>query len=310
VPDRKKHFLFIFLDGVGLGKDEPLNNPFSRARLPVFQDLLNGEKFTESSAPLKNGRAALLALDANLGVSGLPQSATGQAALLTGSNIPASLGYHYGPKPNPPIADLLKKNTIFHEISASGLKTAYLNAFPPGYFKGIETRRRLYSAVPLAATSSGLKLRTIEDLRAGKALSADFTGQGWHNHLGFSDTPLMTAAEAGEQMSKLASDSNFSFFEYWLSDFAGHRQDMQQACQLLTDFDQVLGGLLSEWHAEDALVLITSDHGNLEDLSTRRHTNNPVPALVIGKPELRAAFTISLTRITDIAPAIYRFFNL
>jgi 2,3-bisphosphoglycerate-independent phosphoglycerate mutase len=229
---------------------------------------------------------------------------------LTGSNIPASLGYHYGPKPNPPIADLLKKNTIFHEISASGLQTAYLNAFPPGYFKGIETRRRLYSAVPLAATSSGLKLRTIEDLRAGKALSADFTGQGWHNHLGFSDTPLMTAAEAGEQMSKLASDSNFSFFEYWLSDFAGHRQDMQQACQLLTDFDQVLGGLLSEWHAEDALVLITSDHGNLEDLSTRRHTNNPVPALVIGKPELRAAFTISLTRITDIAPAIYRFFNL
>ena len=50
---------------------------------------------------MKAKQVSLLALDAGLGVEGLPQSATGQAVLLTGVNIPAELGYHYGPKPNP-----------------------------------------------------------------------------------------------------------------------------------------------------------------------------------------------------------------
>jgi 2,3-bisphosphoglycerate-independent phosphoglycerate mutase len=308
--NNNKRFIFIFLDGIGLGEDDPLKNPFSQAHLPVINGLLGGEKLTLSSAPLINEDVSLIAVDAGLGVPGLPQSATGQAALLTGSNIPAHLGYHFGPKPNPPIAHFLRQNTIFHRLIENDLEPIYLNAFPPPYFQGIKSGRRLYSTIPLAAVSAGLKLRTIKDLKSGRALSADFTGQGWRSHLGFSDTPLMTPAEAGELMSQLAYAVNFSFFEYWLSDFAGHRQDMKQACQLLVELDLVLGSLIQGMNDEETLILITSDHGNMEDLSTRRHTNNPVPALVIGKPEARIAFTRSLTSILDIAPAIYSFFEV
>jgi bisphosphoglycerate-independent phosphoglycerate mutase (AlkP superfamily) len=52
--------------------------------------------------------------------------------------------------------------------------------------------------------------------------------------------------------------------------------------------------------------MITSDHGNLEDLSTRRHTKNPVPALLIGSTYLREQFTKNLKTLTDVAPAITR----
>jgi 2,3-bisphosphoglycerate-independent phosphoglycerate mutase len=91
-----------------------------------------------------------------------------------------------------------------------------------------------------------------------------------------------------------------------LSDYAGHGQDMQIACQLLETIDQVLEGLLEAWDDQDGLVLITSDHGNLEDLSTRRHTANPVPALLIGAPELRRQFSAGLENLTGVAPAILR----
>jgi len=54
------------------------------------------------------------------------------------------------------------------------------------------------------------------------------------------------------------------------------------------------------------LLLITSDHGNLEDLSTHHHTLNPAPALLVGAPEMRRSFTQGLKDLTDVAPAILR----
>ena len=91
--------LFLFLDGIGLGTDDPQINPFERVEMPHLQNLLGGNKLVaetlsaSSAKTLRNpggfetGRATLLALDARLGVDGLPQSATGQAALLTGINV-------------------------------------------------------------------------------------------------------------------------------------------------------------------------------------------------------------------------------
>jgi len=50
--------------------------------------------------------------------------------------------------------------------------------------------------------------------------------------------------------------------------------------------------------------LLTSDHGNLEDLTTRRHTLNRVPALVIGGEQARRQFVAGLHALTSVAPAI------
>jgi bisphosphoglycerate-independent phosphoglycerate mutase (AlkP superfamily) len=80
---------------------------------------------------------------------------------------------------------------------------------------------------------------------------------------------------------------------------------MGDAHVLLANFDVVLGGLLAAWDDEN-LILITSDHGNLEDLSTRRHTAHPVPAVLLGSLELRRAFSANLHDLTGVAPAIQR----
>ncbi|OGO33875.1 MAG: hypothetical protein A2W35_01065 [Chloroflexi bacterium RBG_16_57_11] len=296
--------LFLFLDGVGLGADDPQHTPFARARLPVLQDLLDGKRMLINTVPLETRRATLLALDACLGVPGLPQSATGQTVLLTGQNVPARLGYHYGPKPNPAVAEFLADGNLFDRLSMAGRRAAFLNAFPPGYFDGIHSGRRIYAAIAQAAVNARLPLGTLDDLRLGRALSADFTAHGWRDRLGLPDTPVLEPFAAGQRLAELAANQDFSLFEYWLSDYAGHSQDMQAACRLLETFDQVLDGLLEGWDDASGLILLTSDHGNLEDLSTRRHTTNPVPALVIGSPESRRRFTHGLHDLTGVASAI------
>ena len=299
--------LFLFLDGVGLGADDPATNPLVRAHMPRLRALLGGRPLTASAAPFEGDRATLLSLDACLGVEGLPQSATGQAVLLTGINIPKEIGQHYGPKPNPEVAAYLKNgNTLFSWLRAEGKSAALLNAYPPRYFHGIDSGRRLYSSIPLALTNAGFPLFTKDDLFAGRALSADFTGEGWHSFLGFTDTPTHNPEAAGRKTAELAAQYDFSFFEYWASDYAGHKQNMSAACTLLETFDGVLGGLLDAWDDERDLILLTSDHGNLEDLSTRRHTDANVPGLVIGSKSARREFCSGLTDLTHIAPAIQK----
>ncbi|GAB4420368.1 MAG: metalloenzyme [Anaerolineales bacterium] len=295
--------LFIFLDGVGLGADDPEINPLARAEMPFLGSLLGGQKLVAAAAPFDSEWLSLRALDANLGVAGRPQSATGQAVLLTGLNIPAELGYHYGPKPNAAVSAYLNNgNTLFSWLRAKDRACALLNAYPPGYFKGIQSGKRLYSSIPLAVTSAGISLFTQDDFFAGRALSADFTGQGWREMLGFPEAPLKSASEAGQHMAVLASQYDFSMFEYWASDYAGHRQDMDWAVRQMEIFDTVLKGLLDVWNLDEDLILITSDHGNMEDLSTRRHTEVNVPGLVIGRQ--RDKFTAGLTDLTHIAPRI------
>src|SRR5512143_1886866 len=183
--------LFIFLDGIGLGENNLEINPFARAQTPFLNELIGGQLFTRHAAPFEGLRASLLALDAGLGVSGLPQSATGQAVLLTGRNIPAELGYHYGPKPNPAVAGMLRDGGLFGRLIAAGRSAALLNAYPPRYFEGIDSGRRLYSSIPLAVTSAGLPLFTSQELYSGHALSADITGLGWRDFLGFPEAPVL-----------------------------------------------------------------------------------------------------------------------
>ncbi len=114
------------------GRGRPRHQSTVRARMPNLRALLGGHSLTASAAPFEGERATLLALDATLGVEGLPQSATGQAVLLTGINIPKEIGYHYGPKPNPEVATYLKNgNTFFSWLRASGKSAGIAQCLSP-----------------------------------------------------------------------------------------------------------------------------------------------------------------------------------
>lgn len=296
--------LVLFLDGIGLGDADTEVNPFVKARLPNINMLLGNQALTSQAAPYHGPQASLIALDANLGIPGAPQSASGQATLLTGRNIAREIGGHYGPKPNPEISEILRSNNIFMQVIAEGRTTALLNAYPPGYFHGIESGRRLYSAIPLALNAAGVPLLTADDLQQGNALSVDFTGEIWSAQPGFPQAPIYTYEQAGQLLANLSLRYDLAWFDFWPSDYAGHRRKMDQAVELLESFDAVFGALVDAWDSTNNLILLTSDHGNLEDLSQRQHTRNPVPCILIGPEAIRIRVAEGLLDLTDVAPAI------
>lgn len=300
----KRRVFVLFLDGVGLGVADPERNPFSVARTRHIREALGGQPLLQASAPCVGPQATLVSIDACLEMPGDPQSASGQAALLTGRNVPQEIGGHYGPKPNPPIAGILREGNLFTEVVRRGGTAGLLNAYPPRYFEMIESGRRLYSSIPLALDAAGLPLRTATDIQEGVALSADFTGKGWSEQPGFPPVPIYARAESGGKMADLARQFDLSWFDFWPSDVAGHRSKMAQAVELVEHLDEVLGGFLEAWRDGPDLALITSDHGNLEDLSDRGHTRNPVPGILIGPADLRAELAPRLRRLTDFYDVI------
>lgn len=294
----------FFLDGVGLGEDDPNVNPFVTAKLLHLTSLL-GENWFLTRQPIRTRRATLIPTDANLNMPKKPQSATGQATILTGRNVPQLVGEHYGPKPNPAVAEVIAQGTLFQEVVDAGGQAALITPYPQGYFDAVARGKRLLSAVPLAATQAGLSLMTADDLRNGRAVSPGFTGQGWRDHLGYTDIPLLTLEQAGQQIAHIASRHHFSFFEHWPSDRAGHRGTLTEAAAHLEMIDTVLGGLLTAWGDENGLLILTSDHGNIEEKNQRQHTRNPVPTLVVGQGHTNLAAQIhdlrDIAKITRLA---------
>ena len=294
--------LIFFLDGVGLGGADPEENPFVSAALPHLTQLLGEAWYAAGRGRITAARASLVPTDANLGMDGRPQSATGQAAILTGRNVPHLVGEHYGPKPNPAVAGVIGGGTLFHEVVAAGGSAALITPYPDRYFEAVASGRRLLSSVPLSAVGAGVTLMGADDLRAGRAVSPDFTGAGWRHHLGYDDVPLLSLPEAGRQIAAIAASYDFSFFEHWPTDQIGHRGTLAEATAHLEAIDGVVGGLLEAWDDSRGLLIITSDHGNLEEKSHRQHTRNPVPTILVGRDHARYAANIH--DLTDIAGVV------
>jgi hypothetical protein len=283
--------LLIFVDGLGLGDDDPRKNPVAAANLARLRLLRD--------RPAPDPLTTLIPTDACLGIPGLPQSATGQTSILAGVNAPAAVGRHINGYCTKSLAALLDGRSIFTRVQAAGRQATFANAFTPAY---LEHPPRFRSVSTVAVSQAGCRLRTLDDLARGEAVFHDFTNRLLPER-GYS-LPLVTPREAGERLARLARSHAFTMYEHFLTDRAGHAQDIPWAVEILQDLDCFLDGVLSHLDLSAHLVVLTSDHGNLEDLSSRRHTRNPVPTLFWGTGAAEAGAGIGT--LADIAPAILR----
>ncbi|MBI3944006.1 MAG: metalloenzyme [Chloroflexi bacterium] len=296
------HILLFFLDGVGIGAANPAINPWQATSLPALEKLLGTPWPSLQMAAPSSERASLAYVDANLGIEGLPQSGTGQTALITGVNAAALLGRHDGPYPATELRPLLQYESIYARVMQHGLTVAFANAYPDRYLGRVARGTSRQSAISLAARLCQIPLRTATDLRDGTALSALITNEGWRQVLGYTETPDITARQAGWNLGNIVASHALTVFELWQTDVLGHRQDMPGLQRLLLQIDACLGGFLEHPVHQETLVIVTSDHGNCEDLSTSRHTTNPVPLLVIGPHH--QVVTAKATSILAVTPII------
>ena len=291
-------FLLVFLDGVGLGEASdrnPLSCPESMPFLTRYlsQPLLRDAFVSRETVLLKP-------IDATLGIAGLPQSATGQTTLYTGQNAPAFLGRHQSGFANGSLRQLIDEYGLFKRAIALGHTATLANAYSPEYFYAIAHRKRRYSVCTLLNMAANLPFRMQYEYDQGKAIYWDITGELSHLKRGCRQS--ISPQEAGQRLAEISGRHDVTLFESYLSDFAGHAQDKGQAVACLQRLDAFLESAIAHRPLNTTLV-ITSDHGNIEDLSTKRHTFNQVPLIAIG-PQT-TAFS-KAKDLTDITPQIIR----
>ena len=250
--------------------------------------------------------ASIVPLDATLGVGGLPQSGTGQTSLFTGINAAQLIGKHFGPHPYSSLRPVIREKSIFLQVRGLGKKSFFANAFPHQYFTHIESNNSRVTATTLAWLATGDSLNDYTMLRTGDAISADITNERW-DRLGYPGMPVVTPQEAGRRLVSLTREHDFVLYEYYFTDKAGHDQSMNDATGILQKLDGLLEGIMSGFDHNSMLLIVASDHGNLEDLSTKSHTRNPVPLLVLGNRH--RDITKHATDLTHVVPAIVELFR-
>lgn len=313
----------LFVDGLGLAPEaEPAHNPLLQARMPHLHRLTGGLPLVQTSLPF-SGPASIVAADACLGLPGLPQSATGQTTILTGLNASAHIGRHLHGYPSPRLRALLEAHSLLRRAAEGGWRATFLNAYTPPFFDWLaaglpdempgvgplptsaqKRQRARPSASTIANLAAGLPFRGFAELLAGRAVFHDITCFTLAER-GFPDVPLITPEQAGRHAAAVMSEHDLVFYEHFLTDIAGHSQEMARAVAVLERLDGFLGGLLA--HLEpDVLLVMISDHGNIEDLSVKTHTRNPVPALCFcpGSPALARAAAGRVQSLLDITPLL------
>jgi hypothetical protein len=294
-PNSRRVLLF-FVDGMGVGPDDPDANLLATGEYPSLG-------LTEGRTPMAGVGSPVLAggLDASMGVPGLPQSATGQTALLTGINAPEVMGAHISGFPGPALRRILLRRSILKQVRDRGRSVTFLNAYRPAFFDTPERKRRL-SATSLATMASGTPFRSWRDVLEGRAVVHDLTH--WRMRERGYDLPDRSPEEAGGIIARETMRNDFSLFEYFETDRAGHDRDRARLARCLRDLDRALESVLRNVDLAATTVLVVSDHGNAEDLGVKTHTLHPAFFAAWGAG--MASDLAPPRALTDVVPLVLR----
>jgi len=293
--------IFLFIDGVGLGEANGAN-PFTQSTYRGFSAMAGDQELSENANELTETNHLFKFVDARLGVKGLPQSGTGQTALFTGKNASKKIGKHFGPFPHSGIKPFLKKESLFIKAKQQDKSCNFVNAYPDVFFRKARKRNR-WSSTTLMTKSAGIPLNTTEEVMKRTALTAELTQQAWREHLNI-DVPEISPEQAADRLLEQSENYDLLLHEYYLTDKAGHSQEQEKAANYLKIYDRFLWHLINQKNSDTTIVL-SSDHGNIEDLSVKTHTFNRVPLFVQGPG---ASFFTKAESIMDVTPGIVKTF--
>jgi 2,3-bisphosphoglycerate-independent phosphoglycerate mutase len=274
------------LDGVGL-MPHGSHHPFEGGSYPTL------ERLGISAPRLETNQSRVTrAIDARLGVDGLPQSGTGQTTILSGVNAAHAMNRHYGPWVSPSLRRILEDN-ILKRVASGGGTVRLANFYPPRYLEALESGEMRLNAIATAALGAGAKLEGMEGLGIAPMLRDP-------------GSAVNLERVASWARAFVTSTATVTIFDEWWTDTVGHEMNLSEARDFATRLEVFCRVALAECSAE-TLFLVTSDHGNFEDLSVKTHTFNPVPLAAVGPGALEFA---SVTDLTGVTPVLTRVLKL
>ncbi len=263
--------IFIFMDGVGIGDEKDSTNPLYVFGRELFRELNPREIMSIW------GNGMMVPTDPLLHTPGLPQSATGQTALFTGIDAVKAAGRHVPALPTTTLRQILARESIFLRLVQQQKRPCFANAYSDSFFEG---RRRFHSSSTLSYFASGLPFRGVADANAGKAIFMDITHR-LARRMGMA-VGKNSIEQSARTILGLAYHHDFVMFEYFLTDKAGHAMRSglsRRAIELLESF---LVALVRQADLSQVQIIVSSDHGNIEQITDHVHTRNKVPTFLWG----------------------------
>ncbi len=253
--------IFIFIDGFGIGKRDSKVNPVFKANVPILKNLI-----MDKSIPT----------DPCLGVKGLPQSATGQTSIFTGFNAPRILDRHLSGQPTVTLRNLIKKENIVKQLKKRNLKFTNANVYRSTYLAkmlDLSDKRYRPSVTSVMCMAENVPFRTVEDYKNNKGIYHDITGKILAETV--NGVKTVTPEKSAENLFIISRNYDFTLYEHFMTDIIGHKADMSMAVCLLEILEAFFRRLFDLCNLKQDIIFITSDHGNIEDISVKTHTMNP-----------------------------------
>jgi 2,3-bisphosphoglycerate-independent phosphoglycerate mutase len=302
--------IFLFLDGTGVGRQEPEN--------PFFSGRADWLPFFDAGPGLPDG-TPVKSIACDLGISGVPQSATGQTALFTGVSGAALAERHKNGFPDRQLRQIIVGHNIFRKLRSLGVRGKFINAYPlyadtftNGHVRIEEDGRfrfapdfpypfrKMMSVTTCMLIAGDERPGGETDIMSGRALYQDYSNVSLISR-GLR-LPEYSPEKAAEIIYRISREFDFILYEYFQTDLYAHRRTVGECMELVSGLNRLVGTLTALLDRKRETLVITSDHGNLEDLSARHHTANPVPLIAWGKHGERLRKRIK--GIEDLTPEI------
>ncbi|MCI0682812.1 MAG: hypothetical protein L0Y71_11985 [Gemmataceae bacterium] len=137
-----------------------------------------------------------------------------------------------------------------------------------------------------AAREAGVRLNTWQDVRDGRALTSTMTHElEAEFHVEFFDEeplPVHTPGAAARILTAQAQRHDFTFYKYQIPDLVSHTGNLELARRVFSIIEDFVEAVL-QGTDPDTIVIVTSDHGHLEQLATSHaHPKTRVPTWCFG----------------------------
>jgi 2,3-bisphosphoglycerate-independent phosphoglycerate mutase len=189
--------------------------------------------------------------------------------------------------------------------------------------------------MPLARVISEAKLKQlhISESEKERFVTYYFNGLNEDPYLGetriivpspkvptYDERPEMSAREITEKLLdflKAKGDISFILVNFANTDMVGHTGSIGPAIKACEVVDECVGKIADYLNDKDAVLLITADHGNVEEMIKIKtgkidteHSTNPVPFIVVSPKLANNAKILPIGILADIAPTILKLLGL
>ncbi len=149
------------------------------------------------------------------------------------------------------------------------------------------------------------------------------------NDKNYVDHPQMSGIELADKLVNKILEEDFQFYlaNFANGDMVGHTGNLNAGIKAVQYLDRFLEQIRKAVMSVDGLLIISADHGNIEEMIDRKtgdinteHSTSPVPFIAVAKdlafsiPKNRNYLSLSSMMpsgvVSDIAPTILQFFGL